>query len=95
MQPRARRPHGIGTRKISVSVTEDDLKVLVARAKRAHRGNVSAVLHDLVTTLRREEAMDRLLAKLGADSVTEDELQRLRDEIAAAPLVRSKRRPAA
>ncbi len=56
MQPSSRRPHGIRSRKISVSVTAEDLRVLIARARRDYGNNVSAVIHDLVETLRREEA---------------------------------------
>ena len=95
MQKRSRRPHGIGAEKISVSVTREDLAVLRRRAKLAHGGNVSAVLHDMVATLRREEAMDRLLAKFGGDRVTDAQLQSLREEIAAAALPRARRGTAA
>jgi hypothetical protein len=95
MEQRARRPHGIRSRKISVSVSEDDLKVLSARAKRMHRGNLSAVVHEMVATLKREEALDEVLEMLGGGKVTEVDLQELRKEIAAAPTGPRKRRPAA
>jgi hypothetical protein len=95
MEPRTRRPHGIRSRKISVSVSAEDLKVLTARAKRMHRGNLSAVVHDMVAALRREDALDELLGMLGGDRVTEDSMQKLRNEIAAAPLGPRKRRSAA
>jgi len=95
MERRTRRPHGIRSRKISVSVSEDDLKVLTARAKRMHRGNLSAVVHDMVVALKREEALDELLGMLGGDRVTEEEMQKLRNEIAAAPPGPRKRRSAA
>jgi len=95
MQKRTRRPHGIGSRKISVSVSKDDLEVLSARAKRLHHGNISAVVHEMIATVRRQEAMDELLDTLGGDRVTEEEMQKLRDEIAATPAQRRKRRNAA
>ena len=95
MERRTRRPHGIRSRKISVSVSEEDLKVLTARAKRMHRGNLSAVVHDMVAALKREEALDELLGMLGGDRVTEEEMQKLRNEIAAAPPGPRKRRSAA
>jgi hypothetical protein len=94
MQKRARRPQGIHTRKISVSITEDDLALITRRAKRLHRGNVSAVVHEMVAALRREEALDRLLASFDGAPPTPEELHQLREEIAAAPTGR-KRRPAA
>jgi hypothetical protein len=85
MQKRSRRAHGIQSRKISISVSEDDLRVLHARAKRVHAGNVSAVIHDMVATLRREEAIDELLEVLGGDRVSNEEIQAIRDEVAATP----------
>lgn len=95
MQKGARRPHGIRSRKISVSVSEDDLAVLLARAKRVHRGNVSAVVHDMVVALKREQALDELLGVLGGDRVTAEEMSKLREEIAAAKPAPRKRRRAA
>lgn len=61
-----------------------------------HRGNLSAVVHDMVVALKREQALDELLGVLGGDRVTEGEKQKLREEIAAAkPGPRRKRRSAA
>jgi hypothetical protein len=94
MKPRSRRPHGIASKKISISVSEDDLAVLVARAGRLHRGNVSAVVHEMVAALRRQDAQDELLAMLGGSRVSDAEVQALREEIAGLPR-RGKRRPAA
>ena len=94
MEKRSRRAQGIGTKKISVSVTAEDLKVLVARAKSTHRGNVSAVLHEMVEVLRRQQALDRLLARLGGNDVTDGQLDSLRNEILGAS-PRAKRRSAA
>lgn len=94
MQKRSRRPHGIGTRKISVSVAAEDLKLLTARARRDHRGNVSAVLHDLVDVLRREQAMDRLLDRLGADRIPEADVEAAHAEL-FGPRRPTKRRGAA
>lgn len=81
MQKRSRRPHGAKTRKISISVSENDLELLTARAKRAHRGNVSAVIHEMALVLRRQEAADELLELLGGDRVTEAEMDAIRAEI--------------
>jgi hypothetical protein len=85
MQKRTRRPHGIQSRKISVSISTADLRVLSARARRLHRGNLSAVVHEMAASLRREEAADEVLRALGAERVTEEEMQEIRREIARAP----------
>jgi macrodomain Ter protein organizer (MatP/YcbG family) len=95
MQKRSRRAHGIHTRKVSISVSSDDLRTLSARAKRLHGGNVSAVVHEMVDALRRLEAADQVLAMLGGDRVSEQDMQKVRDEVAAAPRRRSSRSSAA
>lgn len=94
MQKRTRRPHGIKTSKISISVSAEDLKVLQKEAKRTHAGNVSAVIHELLAALRRREAAERVSKKLGGDKVTEAEKQSIRDEIAAALHTPSRRKAA-
>ena len=94
MQTRSRRPRGIHSKKISVSVSAEDLVVLAARAKRVHGGNISAVLHDLVDTLRREQAADEVLEMLGGAPVTPAQMQDVRNELYGAKR-RRRRRPAA
>ena len=89
------RAHGIKSRKISISVSEEDLAVLTQRAARAHGGNVSAVVHELVVALKRNEAADQLLDLLDGDRVTEREMQAIRDEIAGPRARPRKRRTAA
>jgi len=95
MQKRSRRPHGIGSRKISVSVSAEDLKILSKRANRLYRGNVSALVHDMIVGLKREQAADELLEILGGERVTEREIQSVRDEVGAAPVKRRNGRRAA
>src|SRR5687767_9349147 len=90
MQKRTRRPHGIASRKISISVSEQDLEILTLRAARMHGGNISAVIHEMVASLKRQEAAEELLTVLGGERVTEEALQSLRDEVAAAPKRRRK-----
>jgi hypothetical protein len=92
METRGRRPHGIRSRKISVSVSEDDLRVLRARAKRLYRGNLSAVVHEMAAAVRREEAADELLKMLGGDRITEEEMQAIRDEVGSVRAVTRRRR---
>ena len=60
-----------------------------------HGGNVSAVIHELVEFLRRLEAADRVLARLGADRITDKELQQAHDELASALASRPRRTRAA
>ena len=95
MEKRSRRPHGLHTKKISVSISADDLKTLSARARRVHRGNLSAVVHEMVATLKREEALDSLFKELGADQVSEAAMDGARAELAAVPKVKRRRRRAA
>ena len=76
-------------------MSAEDLVALSARAKRLHRGNISAVVHEMIATLAREEAAAELLEMLGGERVTEAQMQRLRSEIVAAPLPRRKRNTAA
>lgn len=95
MQNRKRRPHGIKTRKVSISVSADDLRVLSSRAKRMHSGNVSAVVHEMVDAIRRLEAADRALELLGGHRVTERDLEAIRQEVSLARRGGRRRRPAA
>jgi len=53
------------TRKVSLSIHEDDLRTLSARAKRLYRGNLSATVADLIAMLKREEAWARAVAWYG------------------------------
>ena len=59
------------TGKVSVTVTAADLKLLRARAKRLHRGNLSAAVADGVSRLREEEATHRLLDRLDAPPLSD------------------------
>jgi hypothetical protein len=65
------------------------------QADRLYRGNVSALVHDMVAALKREQAADELLEILGSERVTEREIQAVRDEVASATVKRRKRRRAA
>jgi hypothetical protein len=76
-------------------VSEDDLKVISARAKRLHHGNIYAVVHEMVAALKREEAANELLEMLGGERITAEEMQVIRDEVALAPTPPRKRRSAA
>jgi hypothetical protein len=68
-----KRKNGIRAVKISVSVADEDLKILKRRAKRLYDGNLSAVIHELAQKAKRQEAMERLIASLGGPSLTDEE----------------------
>ncbi|MCL2723843.1 MAG: hypothetical protein FWD69_05340 [Polyangiaceae bacterium] len=87
-----RREHGIGSRKISISVSTDDLAIISARAKRLHRGNVSAVVHEMVATLKREEAAEEVLRMLEGERITDSEMQAIRRELATPKVIQAPRR---
>jgi hypothetical protein len=98
MLKRARRPHGIRSRKISISISEEDLRLLGARAHRLYRDNLSAVIHELAESLRRREALEKILSTWGRSHHSEVELDAIRDEMQAAPArggLRPRRRRAA
>lgn len=91
--PRGRRPQGLKGRKLSVFVSAADAATLSSQAKRTHRGNVSAVIADLIAALRRQQAADGVLRELGGDRVTEEDVAAIRREVATAG--RRRRRSAA
>lgn len=68
-----RRPRGIQTKKISVSVTKEDLVRLSRRAKRLYGGNISALIHEMAEQAEKQEAIDKLWENLGKPTVSEDE----------------------
>ncbi len=53
------------TRKVSLSIHEDDWRTLNARAKRLYKGNLSATVSDLIAMLKREEAWAKAVAWYG------------------------------
>lgn len=63
------------TRKVSLSVHEEDLAVLKERAKRLHHGNVSAVFAELIATIKRQEAWAKATAWYG-EPITLSEQER-------------------
>lgn len=68
------------TTKLSVSVKNDDLAVLKARAKRMHGGNVSAVFAELIAQVKRQEAWAQAVAWYGRPLTASDEERRRIDE---------------
>lgn len=68
-----KRKNGIAAVKVSVSVADEDLKILKRRAKRLYDGNLSAVIHELAQKAKKQEAMERLVASLGGPSLTDED----------------------
>lgn len=68
-----KRKNGVRAVKVSISVGEEDLKILKRRAKRLYDGNLSAVIHELAQKAKRQEAMERLIASMGGPSLTDED----------------------
>ncbi len=85
------------TGKVSVTVTSEDLKLLRARAKRLHGGNLSAAVADGVSRLREEEATHRLLQRLDAPPLSDARYEEIVSEWRGEPPAAGKRprRPSA
>jgi hypothetical protein len=85
------------TGKVSVTVTAEDLKLLRARAKRLHGGNLSAAVADGVSRLREEEATHRLLQRLDAPPLSDARYEEIVSEWRGEPPAAGKRprRPSA
>jgi hypothetical protein len=92
MAPRA----GI-TKKVSLSVNQEDLAILKHRARRLYGGNVSAVFADLIARLKRQEAWARAVAWYGKPVVMTDEerAQVDRELLGDAPRKKASRRKSA
>jgi len=66
------------TTKVSLSIRNDDLKVIKERAKRLHGGNVSAVFADVIAAIKRQEAWAKAETWYGDDATaTESEQQEI------------------
>ena len=82
------------TQKVSLSVHDDDLAMLKARARRLHGGNVSAVFAELIATARRQEAWAKAVAWYGKPiSMTDEERAQIDHELLGDP-PRVSRKPA-
>jgi hypothetical protein len=77
-----------------VSVNKADLAMLKKRAKRLHRGNVSAVFGDLIAEIRRREAWDRAVVWYGRPIELSDEEREVIDSelLGRAPSRRARRK---
>lgn len=85
----------VGTTKISVAITHEDLDTLRARAQRLHQGNLSAAIADAAAKLRREEAAHRVLAWLDAAPLSEKRALEIDAELQVKPPSKRRRKKAA
>ncbi len=89
------RRREVETTKISIAITQQDLRVFRSRAKRLHGGNLSAAISDAAAKLRREEAAHRLLARLGAPDLSEERAAEIDAELSREGPKKTRRRAAA
>jgi hypothetical protein len=71
----------VETTKVSIAITRDDLRTFRARARRLHRGNLSAAIADAAAKLRREEAAHRVLGRLGAPPLSDERSAEIEAEL--------------
>ncbi len=83
------------TTKISVSLNREDLKIIRKRAKRLYRGNVSAVIAEIIARARQQEGLADLLDWLGGPlPITKEEEAEIDGELRGQGRQRSKKRAA-
>lgn len=58
------------TVKVSISIDKGDLAVLRRRARKSHRGNLSAAFSEAARLIRQREARTRLIDMLGGPTLT-------------------------
>jgi len=80
--------------KLSISIADDDLRWLTRRAKRFHRGNLSAAIAEKTRLARHHEALGALLDRMGVPKLTATESADLIAEIDARPVSKRRRRAA-
>jgi len=90
-----RKRRDVETTKISIAITQEDLRTLRARAKRIHGGNLSAAIADAAAKLRREEAAHRLLDRLGAPALDEERAAAIGAELRGEARRKPRRKKAA
>ncbi len=82
------------TKKVSLSIHQDDLALVTKRAKRLHKGNVSAVFSEFIEQMKRQEAWEKAVAWYGRPLVlTAIEQAQIDREILGEPAPRPSRKP--
>lgn len=79
----------------SISVDEETQRVLKAEAKRSYGGNVSALVSAIAKEAKRQSALDWLLQRSTAPSMTNAERDALLAEIDGVAGKKKRRRKAA
>lgn len=90
MKPRAGK-----TATFSISVDEETQRILRTEAKRSYAGNVSALVAAIAKEAKRQAALDWLLQKAGAATLTDAERDALLAEIDGKPAPKKRRGRAA
>jgi len=79
----------MSTTKVSITLDEADLAWLQRRAKRIHRGNLSAAFTEAARLVRQQEAMRAFLEHEEVPELSPAELQEIHAEWSGAPRRRS------
>ena len=88
------RRHGT-TATFSISVDPETQRILKEEAKRSYDGNVSALVSAIAKEAKRQSALDWLLQRSGARSMTDAERDALLAEIDGRPAKKKRGRNAA
>lgn len=83
------------TATFSISVDAETQRILKAEAKRSYDGNVSALVTAIAKEAKRQSALDWLLQRSGATTMTDAERDALLAEIDGKPAPRKRGRSAA
>jgi len=83
------------TATFSVSVDEETQRILKTEARRNYGGNVSALVSAIAKEAKRQSALDWLLQRSGAATMTDAERDALLAEIDGKPMPKRRRRRAA
>lgn len=80
--------------KISVTLDEASLAWLRERAKKVHRGNLSAAISETTELARKQESLLRFLEGEGAPKPSASEMAEIAAEWTSPPKTRARRTPA-
>lgn len=79
------------TEKVSVSIPKNEMRILRARAKRMHGGNLSAVFVEMASWIVEQEARAKVVDWLGGP-VSEAERDEIRRELRGEAHTKTKKR---
>lgn len=79
--------------KLSISISDEDLRWLKRRARQLHRGNLSAAITEQTRLMRHHEALGALLDRMDAPRLTRPEADVLLAEIDGRETARAEPTP--